>query len=384
MTPRFPNATPSLHAALKSRVNEYFDEGKLETKGNSHLYTKAIVILAGLVGLYIHLVFFTPIWYIALPECAILGLFITATGFNVMHDGSHGSFSTRTWMNTLAGATLECLGGSAYIWKVKHCMIHHSFTNVEGVDDDINIGYLMRVNEHQRSFWFHRFQHLYCWFLYSMVYIVWIFQVDYQRYFTGRIGPVPMPKMKPIEHVKFWLGKLVNACLFFAIPIYRLGAGHALLGFAVAAMTAGVTLTVVFQLAHTVEGPEFPVPDDASNMLPDQFAIHQIATTANFATQSKVMTWLVGGLNFQIEHHLFPRIAHVHYPEVSKIVRQVCEERGIAYVEHKTFRKAVLAHIHHLKTMAKVRPEPIIEIAIDPLEYLRIPCATPLQVSPSE
>jgi linoleoyl-CoA desaturase len=353
MTPRFPIATPSLHAELKSRVNEYFDEGKLETKGNSRLYAKAIVILSGLVALYIHLVFFTPIWYVALPECAILGLFITATGFNVMHDGSHGSFSTRTWMNTLAGATLECLGGSAYIWKVKHCMIHHSFTNVEGVDDDINIGYLMRVNEHQRSFRFHRFQHLYCWFLYSMVYIVWIFQVDYQRYFTGRIGPVPMPKMKPIEHVKFWCGKLVNACLFFAIPIYRLGAGHALLGFTVAAMTAGITLTVVFQLAHTVEGPEFPVPDDASNMLPDQFAIHQIATTANFATESKLVTWLVGGLNFQIEHHLFPRIAHVHYPEVSKIVRQVCLERGIPYVEHKTTFKAIAAHVHHLQTMGR-------------------------------
>jgi linoleoyl-CoA desaturase len=281
----------------------------------------------------------------------MLGMFITGTGFNVMHDGSHGSFSSRTWMNTLAAGTLECLGGSAYIWKVKHCMIHHSFTNVEGVDDDINIGYLMRVNEHQDRHWMHRFQHLYCWFLYMMVYIVWVFQVDYQRYFTGRVGPVPMPRMKAKDHIQFWVGKLVSACLFVVIPIYRLGVAHALVGVGLTMAAAGVALTVVFQLAHTVEGPEFPLPAVEGNLLPDEFALHQIATTANFATRNRMITWMVGGLNFQIEHHLFPRIAHVHYPQISKVVRQVCEERNIAYVEHTTFRKAVAAHIRHLRTM---------------------------------
>jgi linoleoyl-CoA desaturase len=353
MTPKFPTPAPSLHAALKSRVAEYFDEAALQTKGNTQLYAKAAVILAGMVGLYIHLVFFTPAWFFALPECVLLGLFITGTGFNVMHDGSHGSFSSSPWMNTLAGGTLECLGGSAYIWKVKHCIIHHTFTNVEGVDDDINIGYLMRVNEHQRRLWVHRFQHLYCWFLYMMVYIVWVFQVDYQRYFTGRVGPVPMPRMRPADHVQFWIGKVVNACLYLVIPIWRLGVAHALIGAAVTMAAAGVALTVVFQLAHTVEGPDYPLPVQPQNVLPDEFALHQIATTANFATRNRAITWMVGGLNFQIEHHLFPRVAHVHYPQISRLVRQLCEERGIAYVEHTTFRKAVAAHVRHLRTMGE-------------------------------
>jgi linoleoyl-CoA desaturase len=354
MTPKFPTPATSLHAALKTRVAEYFDGAALASKGNGELYVKAIAIVGGMIGLYIHLVFFTPAWYFALPECVLLGLFITGTGFNVMHDGSHGSFSSHTWMNTLAGGTLECLGGSAYIWKVKHCMIHHSFTNVEGVDDDINIGYLMRVNEHQRRLWMHRFQHVYCWFLYMMVYIVWVFQVDYQRYFTGRVGPVPMPRMRASDHIQFWVGKVVSACLFVVIPICRLGVAHALIGVGVTMAAAGVALTVVFQLAHTVEGPEFPLPGVGSNLLPDEFALHQIATTANFATRNRVVTWLVGGLNFQIEHHLFPRIAHVHYPQISKIVRQVCAERGIAYVEHTTFRKALAAHARHLRAMGRV------------------------------
>ena len=352
-TPKFPTPAPSLHAALKTRVAQYFDETALESKGNTQLFAKAALILAGLVALYIHLVFFTPAWYFALPECIVLGLFITGTGFNVMHDGSHGSFSTSPWMNTLAGGTLECLGGSAYIWKVKHCMIHHSFTNVEGVDDDINIGYLMRVNQHQQRLWMHRFQHLYCWFLYMMVYIVWVFQVDYQRYFTGRVGPVAMPRMKPADHVQFWIGKIVNAFLYLVIPIYRLGVAHALIGAGVTMAAAGVALTVDFHPAPTGEGPEYPLPDMPQNVLPDEFAIHQIATTANFATRNRAITWMVGGLNFQIEHHLFPRIAHVHYPKISRIVRQVCEERDIAYVEHTTFRKAVAAHIRHLRTMGR-------------------------------
>ena len=351
MTPKFPTPAPSLHAALKSRVAEYFDQAALETKGNTQLYAKAAIILAGMVGLYIHLVFFTPAWYFALPECVLLGLFITGTGFNVMHDGSHGSFSSSTWINTLAGGTLECLGGSAYIWKIKHCVIHHSFTNVEGVDDDIDIGSLMCVNQHQRRHWMHRFQHFYCWYLYMMLYMMWVFQSDYQRYFTRHIGSVPLPGMRPADHIQFWIGKVVNACLYLVIPIYRLGFVHGLVGASVTMAAAGLALSVVFQLAHTVEGPEFPLPQQPQNLLPDEFAIHQIATTANFATRNRAVTWMVGGLNFQIEHHLFPRIAHVHYPHISRIVRQLCQERGIAYMEHTTFRKAVAAHFRHLRIL---------------------------------
>lgn len=353
MTPKFLTATPSLRSELKTRVSAQFDETDFKSKGNTQLYAKAILILTGMAALYVHLVFFTPAWFFALPECVLLGLFITATGFNVMHDGSHGSFSQHPWLNTLAGGTLECLGGSAYIWKVKHCIIHHTYTNVQGVDDDINIGILMRVNEHQRRLKIHRFQHLYCWFLYMMVYIVWVYQVDYQRYFTGRVGKVPMPKMPPGEHVKFWAGKLLNAALFLVIPISQVGLGHALIGLAVTMAVSGLSLTVIFQLAHTVEFTEFPLPDADDNTMPDEFALHQILTTANFATKSRLVTWLVGGLNFQIEHHLFPRIAHVHYPEVSRIVRQLCGERDIPYVEHTTMRKAVGAHIKHLQAMGR-------------------------------
>jgi len=285
-----------------------------------------------------------------------MGLFVSGIGFNIMHDGSHGSFSRHKWLNVLASGSLECLGGSAFLWKMKHCTIHHTFTNVEGVDDDIDIGNLMRVNEHQTRHWMHRFQHLYFWFLYMLFYVSWIFYTDYEKYFTKRIGSVKIARMKRAEHVKFWAGKVLNICIYMAIPIAFVGFKAWIVGFLAMGCTTGLTTALVFQLAHTVEHTDFPLPDLDGNMLPDEFAVHQITTTANFATNSKLVTWAVGGLNFQIEHHLFPNVAHVHYPQISKIVRDVCLEREIAYVEHKTLGKAIAAHVRHLYAMG--RPEP--------------------------
>jgi linoleoyl-CoA desaturase len=109
----------------------------------------------------------------------------------------------------------------------------------------------------------------------------------------------------------------------------------------------------VFQLAHTVEHTEFPVTDEITNRLPDEFAAHQIKTTANFATRNKVISWLVGGLNFQIEHHLFPKISHVHYPAISEIVKCVCAEYQLQYIEYPTMRQAVFAHVRFLRRLGK-------------------------------
>jgi linoleoyl-CoA desaturase len=159
--------------------------------------------------------------------------------------------------------------------------------------------------------------------------------------------------MKAAEHIKFWVGKVLNIAIFIVIPIIMVGWVKWLIGFPVVTFTTGLATALVFQLAHTVEGPEFPMPEMPQNVLPDEFAIHQLSTTANFATNSRLVTWLVGGLNFQIEHHLFPSISHVHYRAISPIVRQVCEERNISYVEHRTFGKAVGAHLRHLRAMGR-------------------------------
>ncbi|HMZ46983.1 MAG TPA: acyl-CoA desaturase [Chitinophagaceae bacterium] len=351
--PKFPVVKDSLHAELRKRVQQYFDDKGIKATGNISLFTKAIILVTAFVLVYIHLIFFTPHWYIAIPECIILGCLIAAIGFNVMHDGSHGSFSKHKWKNKLAAASLSMLGANHFMWNMKHNMLHHSFTNVDGVDDDIEIGVLMRMAPTQKRYKLHRFQHFYFWFLYMLLYVFWIFFTDYHKYFTQKIGNVPLKKMATKDHIEFWLTKIYHGFIFIALPIIMVGWFYWLMGFLVATLVSGFVLSIVFQLAHTVEHTHFPIADFDNNKLPDEFAAHQIKTTANFATKNKIVSWLVGGLNFQIEHHLFPKISHVHYPAISKIVKSVCAEYQLTYIEYPTVSRAIVAHVRFLKHLGK-------------------------------
>lgn len=352
-SPKFSNVPHSFHAELKRRINNYFEEkGKLPT-GNWQLFSKAIILFVAFVGVYIHLVFFTPVTAIALLECLVMGAIVAAIGFNVMHDGAHGSFSTNKTINKLAAFSLNILGGNNFMWNVKHNVIHHAYTNVDGVDDDIDIQPWMRMSTTQKKYGFHKYQHYYFWLLYSMLYILWIFVLDYSKYFKNRIGSTPLKKMSFSDHLVFWGSKALNLAIYVAIPIYMLGFTSWLIGFLVFATFAGFVISIVFQLAHTVEHTSFPMPDEVTGKLEDEWAVHQIKTTANFATHNKLVSWLVGGLNFQIEHHLFPKISHIHYPEISKIIRKACQDYGITYIEYPKVRYAVASHVSFLKEMGR-------------------------------
>ena len=351
--PRFPNPRPSLHSELRKRVNQYFEEKQIKQSGNRHLYWKAAILLTLFALTTLHLFIFQPQWPIAIAECFILGLLIAAIGFNVMHDGSHGSFSTKDMSNKLASYSMSMLGASHFLWNIKHNVIHHTYTNVEGMDDDIEVGKLMRLAPEQARFNFHKYQHIYFPALYMFMYLYWVFAADYKKYFRQKIGEFPINTMKRKDHFRFWMVKLWHAVAFCALPIYLFGFWPWLLGFLVMSLTAGFVLSIVFQLAHTVEDASFPVADIETNKFEDEFATHQIKTTANFGTGSKTISWLVGGLNFQVEHHLFPKISHIHYPSISKIVKKVCEEYQLKYIEYKTMWGAVMAHIRFLKQMGR-------------------------------
>ena len=270
-----------------------------------------------------------------------------------MHDGSHGSFSEKKWLNRIAASSISMLGANHFMWNMKHNMIHHTFTNIDGVDDDIEVSALMRMAPTQKRTWLHQFQHIYFWFLYMLLYIVWLFVTDYKKYFSQKIGNVPLKRMSIGDHLEFWIVKIYHAVAFIALPIYLLGFSKWVIGFLIMTMFAGFVLSIVFQMAHTVEHTQFPLPVEDSNRMPDEFAAHQIKTTANFATKNKLISWLVGGLNFQIEHHLFPKVSHVHYPAISEIVRAVCFEYQLQYIEYPNMRKAVSAHVRFLRQLGK-------------------------------
>jgi linoleoyl-CoA desaturase len=352
--PKFPSVSDPLHAELRRKVQEYFDVNGIPVTGNTNLFAKAIVMVSLFIIVYLHLLLFTPAWYFAIAECVLLGGLIAGIGFNVLHDGSHGSFSKYKFANKLAAYSANIVGANHFMWNMKHNMIHHSFTNVDGVDDDIEIGFLMRMAPSQKRYKMHRFQHLYFWVLYMMLYVFWIFFSDYQKYFTQRIGEIPLKKMTFKDHLSFWFIKVYHGLVFIVLPIILVGWLSWLIGFLTFSLVAGFILSIVFQLAHTVEGTEFPLANKNNHKLPDEFATHQIKTTANFATKNKLISWLVGGLNFQIEHHLFPKISHVHYPAISKIVRSVCRQHQLQYIEYPTVTKAIAAHVRFLKQMGKL------------------------------
>lgn len=351
-TPKFTNPNPSFHGEIKKRINKYFEERGIAPTGNSKLYSKAIILVVAFVSLYVHLVFFTPPhWAWIVLESIIMGCTIAAIGFNIMHDGAHGSFSNSKKVNILAAFTLNVLGGSSFMWNMKHNVIHHAYTNVDGVDDDIDIKPWMRMSSSQPKYKAHKYQHIYFWFLYSLLYIFWIFYSDYQKYFKNSIGEMPLKKMHFSDHAIFWGFKIFNLFLYIVLPIMMMGWQMWLVSFLTFSLVAGLVLSIVFQLAHTVEHTAFPVPNEVTNRLDDEWAIHQIKTTANFATDNKLVCWFVGGLNFQIEHHLFPKVSHIHYPQISKIIRQACQEYGITYIEYPKVRMAVASHVNFLREM---------------------------------
>lgn len=350
--PRFNSAT-TFHSELKTRIKNYFTDNNLDPTGNISLYFKAILLVVLYIGVYVHLVFFTPFWPIAIVEAILLGGLAAGIGFNVMHDGAHGSFSKKSWVNELAGITINFLGANVFFWKTKHNVAHHSFTNVADHDDDMNARPLLRLCPSQKRYKIHKYQHHYFLFVYSILYLYWVFVTDYKKYITKRVGSVPIQKMGWKDHLTFWGFKALHLFLFVALPIYVVGFMPWLIGFLIYGFATGIFLSVVFQLAHSLEETIFPLPDGDTNKLENDWAVHQLLTTSNFATGNKLLSWFVGGLNFQVEHHLFPNISHVHYPAISKIIKETCQEFGIPYLEHPKMRLAFASHVNHLRELGK-------------------------------
>jgi linoleoyl-CoA desaturase len=213
----------------------------------------------------------------------------------------------------------------------------------------------MRLHHGQPWRWFHRFQHVYWLFLYALSYLAWIFYEDFEKYFRGRITPVGEKTKMPFrEHVVFWFTKIMYVTLYMVLPILLVGFVPWLIGFLVITLVCGLTTSLVFQLAHVVEGTQFHSPDGESGSR-HEWAIHQVVSTANFGTQSKFLHWVLGGLNFQVEHHLFPRVSHVHYPVINRYVRQVCGEYNVGYIEHSSMMKAIASHVIHLRKLGRMQ-----------------------------
>lgn len=348
----FDTSQNSFFNIIKKRADHYFAENNLHTAGNGKLYIKSMIQVLSALTLYVVLVFFTPPAGVALLLCGVMGFNLAIIGFNIMHEGGHQSFSRYLWLNNVAAYFLNVLGGNSYFWKVKHNINHHTYTNIEGLDSDIDVRPFMRLHESQPRYWFHRFQHFYWIFLYGISYVVWVFYEDFLKYFTKKIAVHMNPQpLKRREHVIFWLTKVLYIGVYIILPALVVGWGEALVGYIVVTFVCGLTTSIVFQLAHVVEGTTFASSDVESGKIKQVWAIHQVSSTSNFATKDKVLFWLLGGLNFQVEHHLFPRISHIHYPQINHFVKEACKEYNVIYNEHTTMLKAFVSHLLYLRRL---------------------------------
>lgn len=353
MAPQFSGSDRFIRE-LRQRVDAYFEKTGRPRRDCPSMYFKTATILAWFFGAYFLLLFVVHSWWLVLPLAVILGLGLAAIGFNIQHDGGHKSYSEFGWVNKIMALTLDLMGGSSYLWDWKHNSIHHTYTNIAGEDDDIDLGMLARLSPEQPRLWFHRFQGIYLWLLYGFLAIKWHLFDDFYQIAIGRIGGRKIPRPRGKELVIFIAGKVVFFSMAFGVPMLLHPIWAVLTTYVIAAFVSGVVLSVVFQLAHCVEGNEFPVPVPAPpgrDRIPTDWAVHQIQTTANFSRNSRVLSWLLGGLNYQVEHHLFHKICHVHYPALSKVVEETCHEFGLKYKEHKTFFKAVAAHYRFIRAM---------------------------------
>lgn len=336
---------------VRRRVDEYFRTSGRRQRDCPQMYVKTAIILACFAAAYVLLVLFAQTWWQALLLAIVVGLTTAGIGFNIQHDGGHHAYSDSPWVNQLMALTLDLIGGSSYLWHWKHVVFHHTYVNITGHDTDIDLGLLGRLTPHQQRWTFHRWQQWYLWPLYGIMAIKWHLFDDFHNVIRGRIGAHRIPRPRGWELVIFVAGKALFFALAFVLPMLLHPVWVVLVFYAVAAFVLGMVLSVVFQLAHCVEGAEFPLPPPDSRRIDNAWAIHQAQTTVDFARRSRVVAGLLGGLNFQIEHHLFPLVCHVNYPAIANLVETTCREYGVRYTEHPSFRAGLASHFRWLRQM---------------------------------
>lgn len=342
---------------LKKRVDEHFTTNNLTRYGNSTLVIKTVILLSVYLLPFACLLYFQPGWWISLALWTVMGFGIAGLGMSVMHDGNHGSYSSRKSVNWLMGHVLNVMGGSTYNWKLQHNILHHTYTNIADMDDDIAPKPGLRLCPHSKVSKVHKYQWIHGFLLYSLTTLFWVTAKDFIQYVKYKKSKVSAASKKESRWIltKTIVLKVVYFAAFFIVPILVIEIPfiEILAGFLIMHVIAGLLLTVIFQLAHSLEGTSHPLPGN-DRILENDWAIHQMQTTMNFSPNNKWLSWYVGGLNFQVEHHLFPRISHVHYPAIAAIVKSTAAEFSVPYLEHKSFRQALKAHVQFLKKLGKL------------------------------
>ncbi len=341
---------------LRKSVNEYFSKNKIQPYGNQKIYLKTLFMtLVYLVPFILMISGLVTSVTLVLTGWIVMGLGMSGLGMVTMHDANHGSFSRNKKMNRLFGNSLYLLGGFPPNWRYQHNTLHHGYTNIEGHDEDIAPPGILRLSPHRPLKKMHRYQHIYAWFLYSLMTISWIVTKDFKRLKKYKeMGAKISKRSYDKLLIELIISKVVYYSVFLLVPLLTLPVSWywVIVGFMLMHFTSGLVLSSIFQTAHVVPTSEYPVPD-GDGELENNWAVHQLYTTCDYSPNSTVFSWLVGGLNYQVEHHLFPNISHIHYKAISAIVKSKAKEYNLPYHVNKSFAEAIWQHIKMLKLLGE-------------------------------
>lgn len=347
---------------LRQRVNAYFADNNISKQANAQMITKSFIMLA---------IYFVPFGilltdtvnnpWMQLGLWLIMAVGMSGIGLGIMHDANHGAYSKSKRTNDIIGMVINLAGVSQLNWKIQHNVLHHCYTNIQGYDDSLDAGAMLRFSPHQAILPRHRFQHIYAWFLYTLQTIMWALYTDFRRLnHYLKLGIIPGNVNPTKLNLELLAWKLFYFAFTLGLPLLWLSTPwyYTVLGFLAMQLTAGFFLALVFLVAHVMPPCDYPLPSEDGD-IENHSLVHQMYTSCNFATGSKWFSWFVGGLNFQIEHHLFPNICHVHYPEVAKILKQTAKEYNLPYYHYTTFWQAIVGHGEMLKMLGnEENPEP--------------------------
>jgi linoleoyl-CoA desaturase len=340
---------------LRKRVKYYFEERGISKYANANMIIKTVFMLSVFLVPYILMVsgLFTNVFLI-LTIWMVMGFGAAGIGLAVMHDANHKSYSSKKTLNGILGYLLNLIGGDASTWKIQHNIKHHGFTNIEGYDEDINAGPLLRFSPSDKLLKIHRYQHIYAWFLYCLMTLQWVTVKDFkQLYHYRKEGFIPGSTFNfTVKIAIVALSKILYYVYILIVPIILLPlpVGVVIIFFLIMHFITGFTLTIIFQTAHVMPSSQYPVPDE-KNTISENWLEHQMSTTTNYSPRSKIFSWLIGGLNYQVEHHLFPNICHVHYPKLSAIVNATAQSFKIRYNVQPNFLTALISHARMLKQL---------------------------------
>lgn len=350
---RFPR-DDGFYSAVKRRAAAQLEAAHRARWGTGGMHAKTAFLLAWFGGSYASLLAWggSSGWLVAALTLS-LALAMAGIGFSVMHDANHGAYSRSAGVNWAFGLALDLVGASSYVWRYRHNVLHHTYPNVDGMDVAIEAGVLVRLGPDQPLRSFHRWQHLYAWPLYGLIAMKWWFVDDFVDVVSGRIGRRRFQRPRGRELVAFVAGKAVFVAWSLLIPALVFRSGWVALPFLAGALTLGIVLSAVFQLAHIMPDVEFQPAPPGGRPMPAGWAEHQVRATLDFAPSHRLLGWYVGGLNYQIEHHLLPEVCHVHYPTLAAVVAETCREHGVPYRVLPTLRAAIAHHQRFLRVLGR-------------------------------